>query len=103
MAAAAAAAAVAGGGGPGGGGPGGGGPGGGGPGGGGPGGPPNTHITPPPGSDDRQPGCIDNGFTAEIKVRSKARMRSVKVYVDGKLVKTHGPQAVLGLDQRRRA
>ncbi len=74
-----------GGGGPGGGGPGGGGPGGGGPGGGGPDGPPRTEITLPPGARDR---CIDTGFTAEVNVRSKARMRSVKVFVDGLLVKT---------------
>jgi hypothetical protein len=69
----------------GGGGPGGGGPGGGGPGG-GPGGP-HTHITLPPGARTDSPGCVDNGFTAEIDVRSKARMRSVKVYVDGLVVK----------------
>ena len=81
--AAAAVAAADGGGGGGGGGPGGGGPGGGGP------GSPTSHITLPPGAHTTgHPRCTDHGFTAQIDVRSKTRLRSVRVYVDGMLIKT---------------
>jgi hypothetical protein len=31
--------------------------------------------------------CADQGFRARVRVRSSARMRSVSVYVDGKLIK----------------
>lgn len=80
------------GGGGGGGGSGGGGSGGGGDGGsggsggsnGGQGGPPVRITDVPGGSSSR---CIDRGFRAEIRIGGKVRMRSVKVFVAGELIK----------------
>ena len=86
-----------GGGGPGGGGPGGSGPGGS-PGGGGPGGggsnpplpPPRVHIVKTPFSTSTstsRDACADRGFLAKFRIKSRGRMRSVKIFVDGELIK----------------
>lgn len=75
--------------GPGGGDTGGTGGGGGGGGGGNGGGGPSVGITGfPTGSPSPSGRCLDKGFMARIKVRSNRPMRSVKVFVEGELIRT---------------
>lgn len=68
-------------------GPGGGGNGGGGPGGGGPGGP-TVQISYPSGGPQTSGRCIDRGFLAQVSVRDRSRLRQVKVFLEGELIKT---------------
>ena len=66
--------------------------GGGGTGGGDGGGVPTVNITeiptPNPDSDDETGGgCVDRGFRAQFRINNPTRLRSVRVFVDGKLIK----------------